>query len=118
VGAGELAMEAGFVAVHQFKEVGLVAQCAEGESGACGFGFGFVHVRLFADFMAHAGAFELPEAHLTPTAQDHGFHVGELDLVARLQTLVEGVGEGGKTIGGLALENYGFGQQAVVDSVT
>jgi len=76
VGADKLAGEAGFVAVHQFERMGFVAQRAEGESGASAFGLGLVDLGLFADFVAHVGAFEFPEANLTPTAHDHVLHVG------------------------------------------
>jgi hypothetical protein len=117
VRADELAGEAGFVAVHQFERVGFVAQGAESQSGASAFGLGFVDLGLFADFVAHVGAFEFPEAYLTPTAHDHVLHVSELDFVLGLELVVEGFGESGETIGVFALDRDGFGEHAVIEAV-
>lgn len=115
--AGELAGEAGFIAVHQFEGVGLVGQEAEGESGPRSFVLRLVGDGLFADLVVQIGALQFPEANLTPAADDHGFDVSEFDRIPRLQLLVESFGKGGETIGGFAIDYDSGGKQTVIQSV-
>lgn len=95
----------------------LVGKIAESEDRA---GAGVLKIEsgteLF-DFEIQVGAFEFPDAVQPPAAHDHGFHVVGLGLCAGPEFLVEGGRESGELLGGLAVNDDGFGKQTVLQGI-
>ena len=93
----------------------------------CGYGLGFrVHfllrfgVRasdLVEHFLGDGGAFDAPEAHLTPAGGAHHIYQSLFGFVLRLNLGAEVLGHLDKAVLGLALEGHGVGEHAVADDV-
>ena len=116
-GAGELSIEAGFVAIEDVEPAGLVAQRTVGQGGLGGHVFERVSLGLLTDFVGNGGVFEDPDAHQTPAADDHGFDQAALGGGFGLIFGDEGIVEGVEALGGFAVKDDGVAEQAVDKAV-
>jgi hypothetical protein len=114
-GAGELAVETGFVTAQVFEGAAFVSQGTVRESGAGWFVLVLIGRGPFAHLVVQGGSFHNPQAHETPTAHDHVFDQGDFNGALGLEALEDGVVEGGEAFGAFSVDGYGVGEEAVFE---
>jgi hypothetical protein len=114
IGAGVLAVVAGFVAMEDVEGAGLVAKGAEGLGGASGWLAGGVGL---VDFRSKTLLFNTPDAHEAPAGDSHILNQGSLIGGEGLEFGFDGSEEDGEGSGVFACEDDGLGEDAVAECV-
>jgi hypothetical protein len=108
-GAGELAIEADFVATEDVEPAGAI-----GEGGLGGHVLERVGAGLFADFVGNGGVFEDPDTYQTPAADHHGLDQAALggglglefgdESIVKAEAPIKGASQGVEAFGGFTIK--------------
>jgi hypothetical protein len=114
-GAGELAVEAGIVAIEEIEGAGPIAEAAKGQGGAGAWLRG--RGGMLVHFDLHSGFLNRQKTHKAPARDRHVFDQGALDFVLRSEAALEDADEIGENLRIFVIKDDDLGEHAMAQAV-